>query len=161
MRRLVRALLLLPLAACSWITDFAVSNRSEVPIRVELHSPYDDPKTCRIWLQFSLALAPSTSLDGWRPRPEWTPLPLEEVHVDRERCSLALELPPATALRIARGTNYSGPESGRSGELADLELVLTTKSGKLAFAGLELVRAFEKRNRGLYELAYRAPDFAS
>ena len=61
---------------------------------------------------------------------------------------------------MARAGDYTGHQADGWTALHALELVLTTRSGGLALSGMELARAFERRTDTLYELAYRAPDFA-
>jgi hypothetical protein len=143
---------------CSWMTAFAVSNRSETPI--EITYSYSGPfQTCPFVGSKPPAVASTETMGWWRPHAEWTELDRSQYRVDLQVCSIGITLPPNTAVRIARELNYTGHQSGRWGILADLSLTISAPSGEITLTGFELVRSFSKRSDALYEFSYQSPNF--
>ncbi len=144
---------------CSWITDFAVSNRSESPIRIT-YSYSGTSSECPFERWERPAITSTAPMGWWRPRAEWTELSHDAYHLDPEGCSVSTSLQPGTAVRVAEGLNYTGHRSGRWGILADLRLTIASPSGEITLQGLELVRSFSKRSDVLYEYRYESPSFS-
>lgn len=150
--------------ACSWLTAFAVSNRSDQPIsvvyyyrpsgQVFLATPEQKDQGCPLLVSSRPALAEAPSTSWWHSDPRWRDLSSSEFTFDQASCRIEVELEPGHALRVASGSNYTGLNSGRWGDLSGLHLEIRSRRGVVAYSGFELVRQFQKRSDSLYELPY-------
>jgi len=150
--------------ACSWLTAFAVSNRSDQPIAVVYqYRPNGQDfvaeseranQGCPLLSSSPPAVADAASIRWWRANPQWRELDSSEFAYDSTSCRIQLELQPGLSVRVAVGMNYTGPKSGRWGELSNLHLEIRSRKGAISYSGFELVRRFRKRSDVLYELSH-------
>jgi hypothetical protein len=99
--RILVALGALALTSCSWITDFAVVNRTSEPLQVTyLLQRTDVPPLAR------------TKVESLRDsRIKWAPLDSTAFSVSSGGRRVRAVIEPGTALRIWAVVNYGGPDS--------------------------------------------------
>ena len=148
--------------ACSYVTVFAVCNRSDRVITViyayrpggqKFEAGSESRIECPLPAAAPPALGDAPAIGWWRVEPpvfrELTP---SEFTFDPTRCRIEVELQPGQALRLGGGFMY--PATGDWGELANLELEIRSTQGAISYSEFELLHQFRRRSDSFYELQY-------
>ena len=157
--RLIALSLCLALLSCSWLTAFAVSNRSDSPIEVsyglwDLNPASQGKGACLLPKEDPPAVASTDEIHWWSARPTWRDLPPEAYSFSEERCEYRVRLEPKMALRVGRAGTYTGHDDYNRWRFPVVCLYLKTANGELFYNGEELRQRFKKHNDSLYELVY-------
>ncbi len=139
---------------CSWITRFAVSNKSDDPITVIYSmAPYEHQKTKERICAIEKWFLPEITKDNlWRFNTgNWNDLSNENYILNSEECSVELTLNPGESVRVATKGTYTGHEGRYGKKSLDLTyLIIRTKDGEIVLKGWELLKRFKKVTDTLY-----------
>jgi hypothetical protein len=157
--RLPAAILMgaLILAGCTVQADFAVVNQAPWPARLTVRLL--KVGQCAIQEHPLIAVAPAPELEPGvfrRRQPHWAPLGPQEFNISEADCVLTVDVPPETAIRVARLANHPPPASAEPWLLAVQEVSVRWSTGQAADLGTEsLMRLFRKARPGVYAVDMR------
>lgn len=142
------ALIAMALAGCSWITDFAISNTTGSDLLVSYRA-----RTCPDGNDVVIPARKTNSelRDSEQP---WNVLAPAEYSCDSTRGVVETVLPPGMALRVAGKGTYLGPDNYGNEDFDVLRLELKGVEGEVNLQGLKALKAFERKSKVLYVLAY-------
>ncbi len=139
---------LLLLGACSYATDFVIVNESDMAIMIryevkDFPGPFYPPTTPGV-------VAASELREHGH---EWTPT---QFQLDEASRSVATQLMPGQAFRVARLHHYSGHDDATDTDKYPIRgIVVSGAHGNLEFTDEQARRAFTRVTRSLYTLTYK------
>ena len=145
------------LFSCSWITHFAVANRSDQTVGLTYAFKHGAAGTgCTRCFDIENFGGPETPAGGEFRDAEtvWEALPADRFALSEDRCTVALTLEPGQIVKIGSMATYTGHKSGRQAHFRIARLTLQTDKGTITYSDFELVRQFKKKSDLLYVLAY-------
>lgn len=144
------------LSGCSWMTDFAVSNNSDAPIKIlftveKRKPPGAQDSVCEIDSRFKITASP---LSRWS-RASWEPLPPERYTVDPQNCSAEIEIRSGESVVITYDHMYLEHRRnlGTPGRITSL--TIQSKDGEISIKGWEITKYFEKLDNALFVYSYK------
>ncbi len=154
----VRILLLivcLNLSGCSWITKFAISNKTDNDLAISITvKTYNHAKTkeviCPIikWPKLEL----SNDNLWYFNTGHWVEFPRNRQVVDSLNCIIEFDLKSGESVVIANAGTYTGSQEGE--EVIDvLKLKIEQQDKSATYKGVELLESFEKVDDTLYVLS--------
>jgi hypothetical protein len=156
MKRLTATTLVcaLALVGCTVEADFAVVNATPWPAALSVRLLKTE--RCSAAAHSSVATAPASELQPGlfrRQQRAWVPLDRQEFEISDLDCVLRVEVPPETAIRVARFFNHPPPAKAAAHLLAVQEVSVTWQpQGATQFDTASLMKAFRKARPGVYAI---------
>lgn len=140
-------------SACSSLDTFAVLNKTNAPMRLEytLKARTSDDPQLRESLGFVATVAADKAGEVDCP---WQSLSSTEYSYDQATRRIIVQVPPGTALRIARLTNYVETDERAAEEFPISSIMIDGTHGLLRADGQEARLQFKNWKRSLHAIVY-------
>jgi hypothetical protein len=144
----------LSLSACSSIDTFAILNNTEAPLKLEY--TFKTRPSDNAWPRNHLAkIATVASNKAGEVDCPWELLTAGEYSFDPVTRKVTLQVPPATAVRIAELSNYVETDAWAADEFPIASITIEGARGVIYYEGELARKQFQYRKRSLHAVEYR------
>lgn len=151
---LLLTMLLISTSACSSIDTIAVLNNTQAPVRLEYTFKRGTPDSTWQREQLSLIAAVASDKAGEVDCP-WVLLSPTQYTYDPVSQKVVVEVPPATAVRIAELTNYVETDEWGAKQFSIASVTLDGAQGVIHCEGEQARKQFKNLKRSLHAIDYR------
>jgi hypothetical protein len=147
-------LLLISTSACSSIDTIAILNDSQAPLRLEY--TFKRTSSDDVWLRKPLSLIATVVSDkAGEVNCPWALLSPAQYSYDPASQKVSVEVPPATALRIAQLSNYVETGEWAAEQFPIASVTIDGAAGVIHCEGEQARKQFKNLKRSLHAIDYK------
>ena|SRR5438128_626673 len=147
-------ILLISTSACSSIDTIAILNDTQAPLRLEY--TFKRRSSDDRWLRKHLnRLATVASDKAGEAHCPWASLSPTQYTYDPATQKVSVEVPPATAVRIAELSNYVETDDGAAQQFPIASVTIDGAQGVIHYEGEQARQQFKNLKRSLHAIDYR------
>lgn len=151
---LLLLMLIINTSACSSIDTIAILNDTQAPLRLEY--TFKRRSSDDIWLRKHLGLLATVSSDkAGEVNCPWALLSPTQYSYDPATQKVIMEVPPATAVRIAELSNYVETDEWAAKQFPIASVTIDGAQGVIHCEGEQARKQFKNLKRSLHAIDYR------